>query len=268
MVDIRQLAQRGRLVVPRDVTSDPTVQTAVNGALISAQSLEEVYYEYKDPNYLAAAALLPATQTSLTQLKTDLAAAHSTSTDTTLDFDDCSDAIGDALVMVNDAQLEKNMEQYGSVTSLTNLTPNDDDRLGTVQQYCGENLNANLNNSTLTTDLANQRTTLLTNLQKIDVPTAQKKAAADLSLARKTIKTLFTEINIVSLAPVAVLDIARIGPAQPQSGGTRVGPGGGIRLELASSVDFTLGCAANIFRQPGEDHGAIFFSMRFRDLFR
>jgi hypothetical protein len=30
----------------------------------------------------------------------------------------------------------------------------------------------------------------------------------------------------------------------------------------------TLGYAANIFRQPGEDHGAIFFSMRFRDLFR
>jgi hypothetical protein len=45
-------------------------------------------------------------------------------------------------------------------------------------------------------------------------------------------------------------------------------PGGGIRLELAGSVDFTLGYAANIFRQPGEDHGAIFFYMRFRDLFR
>jgi hypothetical protein len=37
---------------------------------------------------------------------------------------------------------------------------------------------------------------------------------------------------------------------------------------LLQSRDHTLGYAANIFRQPGEDHGAIFFSMRFRDLFR
>ena len=112
------------------------------------------------------------------------------------------------------------------------------------------------------------RTTLLTSLQRIDIPAAQKKAAADLSLARKTLKTLFTEINIVSLAPVVILDTAHIGPAPPQYGGTRIGPGGGLRLEVASSVDFTLGYAANIFRQPGEDHGAIFFSMRFRNLFR
>ena len=34
------------------------------------------------------------------------------------------------------------------------------------------------------------------------------------------------------------------------------------------TLTLTLCYAANIFRQPGEDHGAIFFSMRFRDLFR
>jgi hypothetical protein len=260
-----------RPLIPRDVTSDPAVQPAINGALVSAQSLEEVYYEYKDTNYIAATALLPAIEISVTRLKADLATVRSGSTDPTLDFGDCSDAIGDALVMLNNAQSEKNMTQYGSVTSLTNLTPNDDDRLGTVQQYCGDNLNANLNNPILATDLAevaNQRTALLTNLQKIDVPGAEKKAAADLSLAHKILSTLFTEVNIVSPAPVVVLDTARIGPAQPQFGSTRIGPGGGVRLGLASSVDFTLGYAANIFREPGEDHGAVFFSMRFRDLFR
>jgi hypothetical protein len=134
-------------------------------------------------------------------MKTDLAAVRRTSTDTTLD---------------------------------------DDDRLGTIQQYCGDNLNANMNDPILTTDLAkiaNQRTTLLTNLQKINVPTAQKKAAADLSLSRKTLRTLFTDINIVSVAPVAVLDIVRIGPAQPQSGGTRIGPG--AAFALSSSVPST-----------------------------
>jgi hypothetical protein len=230
-----------------------------------------VYYEYKDPNYVAAAALLPATQTSLIQLKSDLAAARGTSTDPTLDFGDCSDAIGDALLMIQNAQSENNMTQYGSVTSLTNLTPNDDDRLGVVQQYCGDGLNANLNNPTLTTDLttiASQRVALLTNLQKIDVATAQKKAVADLALAHKTLNTLFTEVNTVSLAPIAVLDVAHIGPSQSQAGGTRIGPGGGFRVELASYVDFTFGYAANLFRKVGEDHGAIFFSMSFRDLFR
>jgi hypothetical protein len=258
-------------LVPQDVTSDPEVQTAINSALGTAQSLEVVYYEYKDPNYAVAAALLPAIQTSLQQIKDHLDTARKASTDPTLDFDDCSDAIGDALQSIKDAQSKNNSGQYGNVTSLTDLTPNDDDLLGVVRQYCGDNLNASLNNQTLANDLtaiATQRTTLLTNLKKIDVADAQKKAAADLALAHKTLNTLFKEVNIVSIAPVAVLDIARLGPAQPQAGGTRLGPGGGFRVELASYVDFTLGYAANVLRQTGEAHGALFFSMGFRDLFR
>ena len=41
-----------------------------------------------------------------------------------------------------------------------------------------------------------------------------------------------------------------------------------LRSQLYCVGQPTLGYAANIFRQPGKDHGAIFFSMRFRDLFR
>ena len=50
-------------------------------------------------------------------------------------------------------------------------------------------------------------------------------------------------------------------------GGTRYGPGGGIRLELASVAHFTLGYAWNVNGGPGEGRGNVFFTIGIRDLF-
>jgi hypothetical protein len=74
-----------------------------------------------------------------------------------------------------------------------------------------------------------------------------------------------TDLNVVSLAPVAVVDWARIGPTGRGIKPSRFGPGGGVRIELGSYVNFTVGCAFDIHPQLGEGARALFFSIGVRD---
>jgi hypothetical protein len=90
---------------------------------------------------------------------------------------------------------------------------------------------------------------------------AAKKAARDIAFVKRTLNTLFKDLNIYSLRPVAVFDAASIGPATGSLGGTRIGPSGGVRLELVSYVNFTLGYAGNVNHRIDEDKGALFFSI-------
>jgi hypothetical protein len=108
---------------------------------------------------------------------------------------------------------------------------------------------------------------LQTEFSGINQTNAQTKAAGDMAFVRRTLQTLFHDANLVSVGPVAVFDLAQISPSGPGVGGTRYGPGGGIRLEFASSVNFTAGYARNLSPRAGEGSGAVFFSMGFRDLF-
>jgi hypothetical protein len=71
------------------------------------------------------------------------------------------------------------------------------------------------------------------------------------------------ELNIYSIAPVAVVDVARVWPTNT---GTRFAVGGGARLSLVN-MNFTLGYAANPKRQRGEGPGALFVSLDVSDLF-
>lgn len=88
-----------------------------------------------------------------------------------------------------------------------------------------------------------------------------------MAFVHRTLETLIKEVNIYSISPVAVFDVAHIGPATGGLGGTRYGPGGGIRFWLVSTFNFTLGYAWNPQHRPGEGPGAIFFSLETRDLF-
>jgi hypothetical protein len=88
-----------------------------------------------------------------------------------------------------------------------------------------------------------------------------------MAFTRRTLGTLFNEVNIYSVGPVFVFDAARIGPARSGLGGVRYGPGAGVRLELATVANFTVGYAWNVRRGPGEGTGNLFFSINVRDLF-
>ena len=138
-----------------------------------------------------------------------------------------------------------------------------------VTQTCGE-LNASIADPAVGTSIsqiATLRTGMVAEFNRIDEANAAKQAKDDMAFTRRTLNTLFNDVNIYSISPVFVLDIARIGPASGGLGGMRYGPGGGIRLELASVAHFTLGYAWNVKRGPGENRGNVFFSIGIRDLF-
>lgn len=74
---------------------------------------------------------------------------------------------------------------------------------------------------------------------------------------------------MISVSPVFVFDMARLGPRRiNDSGGLRYGVGGGVRFTLASHVNVTVGYAANPDRRPWESRGAWFASLDFLDLIR
>src|SRR5262249_42440178 len=95
--------------------------------------------------------------------------------------------------------------------------------------------------------------------RQIDKAKAQAQAEAMMKFPRRTLKTIFNEVNIYSVSPVFVFDVAKIGPKTTGFDGKRYGPGVGLRIELASMAHFTVGYAWNTKQLPGEGPGTMFF---------
>jgi hypothetical protein len=182
-------------------------------------------------------------------------------------FADCSTNIATAEFDVANTLAAKGVAQYGDLSA---LLPIDSDDLQSVQDACVGDLNGQLNDPDIRAAAAAvdaARTSILSDFNAIDQKLAAQKASNDIAFVNRTLNTLFKDINIFSVSPVAVFDFASIGPSKGSLGGNRFGPGGGIRLELVSYVNFTLGYAWNVHQQPGEGSGALFFSINVRDLF-
>ena len=79
----------------------------------------------------------------------------------------------------------------------------------------------------------------------------------------RAIDVFLNELNIYSIAPVAIFDVARVWPVGQ---GVRYGFGPGLRVSLVN-VNFTFGYAFNPDRQPSEKAGAIFFGLDVTELF-
>jgi hypothetical protein len=184
-------------------------------------------------------------------------------------FGDCTVNIGTAAFYVQSALADKGVAQYGDLSALL-PAPAGSDALQEVQDACVGEVNQQLNDPGIRAAAAAvdaSGAAILKDFNAIDQKGAARKAANDIAFVKRTLNTLFKDLNIFSVGPVAVFDAASIGPARGGLGGSRIGPGGGIRLELASYVNFTLGYAWNVDRQPGEGKGALFFSIGVRDLF-
>ena len=259
-----------RTLVPEELITDPEFSTQLEGAMSSVISTISNYYASKDQHYLNAAAQLPALQTALNDLKTAVAAAQTAHPDVSTDlFKACTRAMSGALRRVTSAITPRAADQYGLVMFLLSDDP-DEVQLVKVNQACGTDLNPAIEDPAVAAAVARVttiRTAMLAEFNLIDQTAAGKKAADDMKFTRRTLRTLFNDVNIYSISPVFVLDVARIGPAGGGLGGTRYGPGGGVRFELASVAHFTLGYAFNVNRGPGEGRGNVFFTIGVRDLF-
>ena len=255
-------------IMPKDLSTDPELNKVLHAQIATAASVEQNYYSWKDPHFAVALSKLPNLKQLLETLQSAANAAQAAHPGQLQDqFADCTTNIATAAFDVNNALATNSSAQYGDLSA---LLPVDSDDLKSVQDGCVGEVNQQLNDPGIRAAAAAvdaARTSLLTEFNAINQKLAAQKAASDIAFVARTLNTLFKDLNIFSVSPVAVFDTAWIGPAKGALGGNRIGPGGGIRLELASYVNFTLGYAWNVYRQPGEGNGALFFSIGVRDLF-
>jgi len=259
-----------KTLVPEELTTDDDFQTELQGAITTVTSTLQNYYSSKDSHYQNVVSQLPAAQTALTDLKTVVANAQAARADQIADlFKACTRAVNLGLRRMNQAISPTAGDQYSSIASVLSDDP-DDNELLKVSTACERDLNGALQDETLrtaTTRVETSRKALTAEFNQIDQAKSQKKASADMAFTRRSLNTLFNDVNIYSISPVVVFDVAGIGPRLGALGGTRYGPGAGIRFELATTAHFTLGYAWNVNRGPGEGRGNLFFAIGIRDLF-
>jgi hypothetical protein len=260
-----------KTLVPEELTADPEFTSELAGAITTVTSTLQNYYASKDPHYANVVAKLPAAQTNLDTLKTAVAASQASHPDQSPDlFKACARAVGGALRRINSAITPQGGDQFGLITFLLSDDP-DEIQIAKAIQACGTDLNGAIQDPAIAAAVSqvnNDRQAMVIEFNLIDQSAAGKKASDDMAFTRRTLGTLFNDVNIYSVSPVFVFDVAKIAPSSGGLGGIRYGPGLGIRLELASVAHFTAGYAWNVRRGIGEGRGNIFFAIGIRDLFR
>jgi hypothetical protein len=259
-----------RPVVPSELSRDPQFGPLLQGQLVSATSTVQTGYVSQDPSFKAAAARLGDVVAALTSLLAAVEAVESTGTDDLAELvDACTSAIKRADGRARRAAESKNEAQVGRLAALLTADP-DEDRLNRVRAACLTDLNGRLQSPALASEaetLERIHLAMEADYAKIDQGVASRRAETEMAYVKRTVHTLVSELNLMSVSPVLMLDVAHIGPASSRLG-TRYGIGGGLRVSLANSVDFTAGYLANPRRLADEPPGAFFFSMQFKDLFQ
>ena len=257
-------------LVPEELTTDDDFKSELQGAITTVTSTLQNYYSSKDPHYMNVVSQLPAAQAAMTDLKTAVTNAQAAHPDQFANqFKACTRAVTGGLRRIGSAISPQGADPYGLIASVLSEDP-DEIQLLKVNEACERDLNAELRDETLraaTTRVETLRKAMIAEFKQIDEAKSEKRASADMAFTRRTLNTLFNDVNIYSISPVFVFDVARIGPREGLLGGTRYGPGGGVRLELATTAHFTLGYAWNVKRGPGEGRGNLFFAIGVRDLF-
>ncbi len=255
-----------RPLVPIELSSDPDFHALVDAQINSATSFFGVGYLAADPHLKRALGALGDVKASLLDLKSSVDRAQGARPGQFADlFKKCDQAITTAQRKTDDASQDGD----GQVDEVSSLLSVGKDRLGQAIRACDEVLNAQL--ADLEIAAASARLQTLRKFMEdefalIDQESAIRKAEADMGYAKRTINTFIDDINLVSVSPVLMFDVAHLGPASSRLG-TRYGIGGGLRVSIVNSVDFTFGYVANPKRLPQESAGAFFLSVQFKDVF-
>jgi len=260
-------------LVPQELTDDEDFKTELEKSIDTITGNLQNFEATKDTHYRSLVQELPRISTALGSLKDALTAGQQARPGQfEAEFKQALRAVNTAIIRTDSAvQATDPVGQYGLIRAL--LSPSDaegENRLAKALKAVSDLM------SVLGTDagIANAvggvtavRNTMESEFQQIDQERARLSAVAEMAFTRRTLHTLFNDVNIYSISPVFVFDVARIGPRDGVFGGTRYGPGAGIRFELATTAHFTFGYAWNVNQGPGEGRGNIFFAIGVRDLF-
>jgi hypothetical protein len=251
-------------IIPRELTADQEFNQLLQGQLNSAAAVEQIHYASDDEHFAAARGKLPQLNQQLQTLKSAVTTAQTSKTGQP-QIGNCMVKVETTIFYVTSAQKEKDIAQYGDIAALLSVTG-----LQALDDACAAGSAQPLDDPGVRSAVAAvdaSREAMQEEFNAINQKAASKKSAGDIAFARRTLNTLFKDCNIYSIGPIGVFDAASIGPQKGSLGGSRIGPGGGVRVELASSATFTLGYAWNVNRMPGEGEGALFFAIGVRDLF-
>jgi hypothetical protein len=177
------------------------------------------------------------------------------------DFASCRELAGDLLDTVEAIERE----------SIAFLVRKGEERsIPSVHELCINKLNAQLGNAALTEadrNMAEIGAAIAEALERAR-PAAEAQARADISYSRGVFDRVVKEMNIFSVSPMFVFDLARIGPQLPGEGANRYGIGGGVRFTIANAFHVGVGYSVNPDRRLGEGRGALFFGLTVRDPLR
>lgn len=260
-------------LMPSEIVKDADFNTELQNAIDVVTGNLQNYHATKDPHYVELVALLPSVQTALDDLKQAVQNAQQARPGQfAAQFEDCLKAINTATRRARSAAQASDVgQQYGSVRALLSVSVEvDENRLAKVMT-CVTELNTALaidpSIAKASANLDRVRVNMEGEFRQIDESQAERKAKAEMAFTRRTLSTLFNEVNLYSVSPVFVFDVAKLGSGSGGFGRLRYGPGAGLRFEIASTAHFTAGYARNINPRPGEGNGTFFFSLGVRDLF-
>jgi hypothetical protein len=266
-------------LVPPELSEDPEFTDQVSANIASATSILQTEYRAKDASFIHTASRLQDAERALTDLAAAVEAAQASNPSADTLFKACLKAINTAQRRARKAAESKGGAQLGLVSDLLDMDEEDSDakdgggienRASKVQLACVMGLNATVHDPAIasrTADFEVIRRDMERNFAAIDDAVASRQAESEMSYAKRIVDQLITECNIAAISPVLMFDVAHIGPSSDRYG-TRYGVGGGLRLTLVDSVDFTVGYVANPTARSNEDPGAPFFTIQFRDVFR
>jgi hypothetical protein len=263
----------GKPAVPPELSNDEAFGKQVHAQLTNARSVLEAVYRSGDENFQAIKARMPEIVDQLTRAAAAEAAARSSSSLPEATFRPCEQALRASRMAATHAAADKPAQAYGWVEE---MLPDGNNALVKVASRCGEHLADALRRAGVPVDslvsASNAVQTSASFVERrfadIDQKSSAKRAADDLAYAQHAIDIILTQLNITSISPVFVFDVARLAPAGDDPyGGDRYAVGGGLRFTLASTVSMTVTYAANPRRRPGEGSGALVFSLTTRNLF-
>jgi len=268
----------GKSLLPKELGTPDFVNALENVGIPTAKGeLSDTYFG-EDPQVKVASDDVSAIRDRLAVLKSDLASLNNSQASTTISpiLKRLTSDVNVTLMTAKAIADQKKINQTPifmntQIPKLTAdmdklnqaLTVSDQSPLGAFASSVAA---ANHFNA-IRNELDQARQTLVTHWQTLNPAGARQRADAhaerDFAVAERVLDTFLYQLNIYSVAPVGIFDVARVWPSGV---GVRYAVGGGVRLGLAS-VNFTVGYAANPSRLPGEGPGALFFKLDVTNLF-
>jgi hypothetical protein len=260
-----------RPLMPDEIRTNRTFHSLLATELKNAQKNLGVYWLSKDKNVPNVLSLAPPLNNAVHELSKSFDGVQDSVPDELADrFDDCDfqvTILAEGFVEI----IESNANQSKRFIQMKSLLAEDD--AGSINHLIacvtdlrslfGPNADSRINTLKSAQEPARDA------LAKLDKAAADMKASRDMAFVDQTVNTLLDQMNYIAISPIAIFDVARIGPQTSDAGGGfRYGIGGGVRFTVLDTIRLDAGYAVNPDPKPWEGRGAAFFSLEVISLFR